>query len=337
LIQLKLFLPGLFGPPSGAPGGDVLAPALQTLLARAERSDTGMEHGDALLFRLFGIDTGRSDPPVAALTWLADTGQVPTGWWYRADPVHLQPRRDHLVLLDSTALDIEAQESAALESVINGLLGEDGWQLWAPRPGRWYLQPGRPLQLLTRTLEAVTGEDIRSHLPAGPDARLWQARLSEIQMLLHAHPLNQAREADGRPTINSLWLWGGGELPVPGEAGWSGVWTDDALTRGLALCSGIEVAPLPANAAVWLAAVRPGSYLITSAGLRRPARIGGIADWEVRIEQWNGDWFEPLLQSLRDRRLASLMLHDGAGRAARVTPASLRRWWRRRRPLSAYR
>jgi hypothetical protein len=38
----------------------------------------------------------------------------------------------------------------------------------------------------------------------------WQRILTEIQMALYAHPLNQAREARGELLVSSLWLWGGG-------------------------------------------------------------------------------------------------------------------------------
>ncbi|RZL89235.1 MAG: hypothetical protein EOP73_30255, partial [Variovorax sp.] len=49
---------------------------------------------------------------------------------------------------------------------------------------------------------------------ARPLRRLQQ----EMQMLLYTHPLNDAREARGRPGINSFWLSGTGRLPE----GWHG-------------------------------------------------------------------------------------------------------------------
>jgi hypothetical protein len=37
-------------------------------------------------------------------------------------------------------------------------------------------------------------------------------------MLLHAHPVNEAREARGQPSVNSFWLSGSGAArPVPAE------------------------------------------------------------------------------------------------------------------------
>jgi hypothetical protein len=42
----------------------------------------------------------------------------------------------------------------------------------------------------------------------------WRHAINEAQMVLHAHPVNQARQAAGQPVVNSLWPWGGGRLPA---------------------------------------------------------------------------------------------------------------------------
>ena len=36
---------------------------------------------------------------------------------------------------------------------------------------------------------------------------------NEMQMLLYTHPLNDARDAQGLPTVNSFWISGSGILP----------------------------------------------------------------------------------------------------------------------------
>src|SRR5512143_1334699 len=101
--RVSLVMSGLLGPQ------DTSEPLceLRTLLARSVRQD-GLPSGfEALLFRLFGIDVPLgTDLPVAAVTRLADTGAADRAWWLRADPVSLQPQRDHLVLLDSATLAI---------------------------------------------------------------------------------------------------------------------------------------------------------------------------------------------------------------------------------------
>jgi hypothetical protein len=47
-------------------------------------------------------------------------------------------------------------------------------------------------------------------MPAGAGAASFHRLQSEIQMLLHEHPVNEARRQRGQLVINTLWLWGGG-------------------------------------------------------------------------------------------------------------------------------
>jgi hypothetical protein len=56
--------------------------------------------------------------------------------------------------------------------------------------------------------------------------------LNEVQMFLHGHPVNEAREACGKPVVNSLWLWGGGRQPAAQPATYSSVWSDNPLAAG---------------------------------------------------------------------------------------------------------
>ena len=49
-------------------------------------------------------------------------------------------------------------------------------------------------------------------LPAGNEGSVWRRRMNEAQMVLHAHPGNEAREARGELPVNSVWFWGAGEL-----------------------------------------------------------------------------------------------------------------------------
>lgn len=48
--------------------------------------------------------------------------------------------------------------------------------------------------------------DMLKYLPNGSDLKRWQKLLTELQMLLHAHPVNTARVQRGARPINSSWL-----------------------------------------------------------------------------------------------------------------------------------
>src|SRR5687767_9051943 len=89
---LQLLLPGLFGVqgPESEPQKPPQLPALETLLTRAERHSSPVRSLESLLFSLLGAEIPTdSDLPVAAVTRVLDLGIVDSGWWIRADPVHL--------------------------------------------------------------------------------------------------------------------------------------------------------------------------------------------------------------------------------------------------------
>lgn len=54
----------------------------------------------------------------------------------------------------------------------------------------------------------LVGENLRQFLPRGRDARLVERWMNELQMLFFNHPVNVARQANGLPPINFVWLYG---------------------------------------------------------------------------------------------------------------------------------
>ena len=59
----------------------------------------------------------------------------------------------------------------------------------------------------------------------------WHSILNEIQMVLHEHPVNEAREGRGEPPVNSVWLWGAGPMPGDVDAPFQSVSANDPITR----------------------------------------------------------------------------------------------------------
>lgn len=90
-------------------------------------------------------------------------------------------------------------------------------------------------------------------LPRSKQARQWLSLWSEAQMVLHQSPVNQARQARGQPTVNSVWLWGGGNLPTPVDNTHTAVYADDPFAQGLAKALNILCLPLESSAAIDLA------------------------------------------------------------------------------------
>jgi hypothetical protein len=179
----------------------------------------------------------------------------------------------------------------------------------------------------------VAGRDIDPSLPQGRDAAGWHAIMNEVQMLLHNHPVNIAREQRGEPAINSLWFWGGGVLPTIACTEVTRVATDYPLAMGLAQQADIARMDVPADTAGLFAFATPGLSLLVIENLERPSLYGEVERWQRRLLQLEQAWFVPLLESLRQGELASLAIYPCNGRRYHITRRQLRSFWKRDRPV----
>lgn len=150
-------------------------------------------------------------PPDCALAACAVLGSGPLPVHWRLDPVHLHVGRDHLVLTDPAELALAPGDAEALAAALAPLFAEEGLLLTTAGPTRWALRetdPARPLRLVTRAMLGALGRSIDAWQPTGDDARRWRRMVNEVQMTWFEHPVNAAREADGLPAVNSLWIEG---------------------------------------------------------------------------------------------------------------------------------
>jgi hypothetical protein len=260
--------------------------------------------------------------------------------WLRADPCHLRVGRDRIRLSDAAAFDLSREEAEALVESLNQHFGGDGLRFFPLQPERWYLRMEELPQIETTPLAAARGQDIDALLPRGPQAMRWQATLTELQMLIYQHPVNDAREARGDPEINSVWLWGAGRFEAPATRPFPRVRSRDPLAAGLVQASGGAIFPLPKNAEQWLHAAQPeGIELIVLDALATPAAYEETHAWREQIQAYERDWFAPLLDALLHERIGMLTIH-AIGRSVNMqietTRQDLRFFWRRPKPLAHY-
>jgi hypothetical protein len=318
-MHCLLLAPGLFAGGAAAPQR---LPAAETLIAKGRKSTLAFDSADAWLLERFGVARQR-DWPVAPFALLGDGGAPGDHHWLRADPVHLVVDRDRLVLGDAARLEREEAESL-VEALNAHFAGE--LVLHPMRPDRWYARLPAAPDLVTVPRSRALGAGIEPNLPTGGDARRFRVLVNEAQMLLHAHPVNAAREARGEPPVNSVWLWGGGALAAARRPGLRQVLADDPLARGLALAAGVPAAPLPADAAGWLAQAPGEGVVVVVPGERGPAEL-------------ERDWLAPLLAALRASRIGMVTLLLPAGGSAlevETVRSDLRHFWRRRRPVAEF-
>ena len=308
--------------------------ALETLIARGRRRlapATDLESWLLAAWRTEGA---------APHSLAADGGDPGDAYWLRADPCSLRVDRDRVVPLDAAMFDLDREEAAALVERLNRHFADRGFEFYPVQPERWYLRLDSPTAHAADALATARGRPIAVDPGSGAEAARWAALGNEIQMLLHEHPVNEAREVRGELPINAVWLWGGGRFAAPPVRPFRRVRSGDPLAAGLALGSGAAVLPMPDDAERWLrASSNEGVELLVLDGLRASASYGEIERWREQLAVLERDWFAPLAEALARGRIGMLTVHAiGAGGTLDVetTRQDLRYFWRRRRPLASY-
>jgi hypothetical protein len=307
---------------------DLHLPALQALLARGTSRSCPGGGVEAALCEALGISR-QQDWPLAPITLAADGGVAGDAYWLRADPVHLRVMRDRIVLADADALSLSRQEADALAAAIGQHFGADLSPL-PLHPQRWYLRYSQAPRLATTPLSVAAGRDIDPLLPQGDDAPRFRAELNELQMLLHEHPVNQERETRGELPVNSLWLWGGGRLPVACATPVP-LYAENAEAQAVgAFCNARVQAP-PAHLD---ARLLESEGIILLDALTLAGQMGDAYGWREAVRELEQDWFVPLLGTLRKIGPQGLRLLDPVGgKVLHLHRRDAWKIWRRPRSL----
>jgi len=222
-----------------------LATDLNAFWRQATMREPGMNRSQFIAHKL-GLES-TATLPLAAFAALAspvaeEDAFSAEAWYAYFDPVHLLPNRDTLMLLPPTQLAIEDGEAQSLCRDIMDFFQDDGWDLRCLSAAHWRLRLAQAPDLRLVDLAEAQTANLLDHMPSGDYAKKWKKLLTELQMLLHHHAVNQQREQNGLPGINSVWLWGGGSLSRYQEQGQApsdirrrmNVYADDAEIAGMA-------------------------------------------------------------------------------------------------------
>jgi len=328
-MHCELVVPALFAVACGQ-----RFPALALLLGRGREAHPESRPLEKWLAEAFGTQ----DPLPAGVLSAYASGLAPgDALWARADPVHLRLMRDRLILIPHGAFEISADEARALCEALNRHFGA-ALELHPIQPGCWCAKLDAGLGIDAPCPVEMAGRDVDLIVPRGAAAGPYQRFLNESQMVLHGHPVNEAREARGEPALNSVWLWGSGRLPELAKSPWQSVLSDDPSVAGLARCAGARSRPLGTSASAWLdRAPEDGRHLAVLDSLRMPFALSQPAEYCARLEALERDWFAPLLAALRTGRVGMVSLHvPEAGASFETIRGDLRRFWRRSRALESY-
>lgn len=260
---------------------------LATRVADEGEAESFTPPHERALARALGLAGADGCLPWAA--WQAQADGIATGdlAWGLLTPAHWHLGTEQVSLLDPAALALDEAGSRALFGAVSDLFTSEGVALAWGAPLRWYAAHESLAELRTASPDRVIGRNVDRWLAGAPAARLFRRLQNEVQMLLHAHPLNEARSAQGLLPVNSFWLSGcgraqpaAGAAPVVEErlrrpalaedwAAWCKAWdvVDAALPEGvtrLTLCgerSALDCTPATGWRRWWSPAPAPAALL----------------------------------------------------------------------------
>lgn len=327
--HLHVVVPDLFPPKEFSPAVfcGLRINALEIILARANPEEPPGDCLEQWLCAMFGVSNGS----IAPVTLRAEGLAPAKSYWLRADPVHLEIGHDGAALRPACLLDEE--EAAWFCADLNAHFSGAGMELIAPHPERWYLRLEQAPMISTQPISMVSGRDVRGHLPQGGGAPRWHGILNEMQMLLHSHPVNEARQARGELPVNSVWLWGGGYDDGVLRQPFSRVLTDSPLAMAFAAAAHISHATLSGEVPVCPLAGE-SSVLVVWDGLRRALQHGDVGSWRDELQRLEQSCVEPALNALRDGVLDRITLDVPQGRSSArlvLTRRAAWKFWRRGR------
>jgi hypothetical protein len=297
------------------PAALAAVPALARLAAFA---GGGVRHMESIAIGLLDAAGLQRDTPPAPIAARGAGVALDAGDVQHADPVTFVAGRDD-ILLTGRVDDLAAPDALELAAMLDTHFAADGLTLRTPRPDAWFLASRDVPLAVTTPLPGVVGP-IAPHMPRGEHARHWRRWLSEMQMLLHEHPVNARRERAGRAPVNGLWLWGGGSVSTPPAV--------PALTI-------FAPAGVPGDLARGLAAARgaaPPPPRFSALPLQRDvlAVLPAIASADA-LPALARDWLGPAVAALEAGELTELVLLADDRHAYVEWRARRPTWWDRTR------
>ena len=220
-----------------------------------QRSLAGEGGWRAWLARSLGRDDLVNVPPavIAATALDSRSGSDATVWL--ATPIHRIAGLTSVHLDRRSLLQLSAEEVEGLVADFNRTFGDESSSTLRLRvlpAGTLLLEaPADMVAMTTEPARAlVTG--LQDSLPKGPQATSFKRLGAEVEMWLHAHPINTLRAQRGELAVNAFWLWGGGLLHgapqpevIPSHLHTTQLLGTDAYLAGLASLTGLPVQSLP--------------------------------------------------------------------------------------------
>jgi hypothetical protein len=196
-------------------------PKLQKLLSQltAQSMDVGDEHSwspphERALAKAQGLPHQDGQIPWAAAQAQEDPELAASrGAWAFVTLCHWQASTFEVSMRQIPMQDLTGDESDTLLAAMAPFFEQDGISLYPLEPGRWLARSEVFANLRTASPDRVHGRNLEPWMLGTAEAGSLIRLVSEMQMLLYTHPVNDAREARSALQANALWFSGAGMLP----------------------------------------------------------------------------------------------------------------------------
>ena len=159
-----------------------------------------------------GVSVGEQDV-VFRCTMVTLRGELAQGNSTRY--VDIKKLGPHVIMDDATAGLLPTDQARELIEAINEQLGSETIQFY-PGSGHRHLMvwDGGKVRSVCVDPHQVVGRGVADSLPSGDGADVLRRLMEASIVILHDHPVNDERRAEGLKPANCLWLWGQGRAPV---------------------------------------------------------------------------------------------------------------------------
>lgn len=295
-------------------GGRLIDGSLRRWLSKSNPHRLS-ERAELLASVLEALNLPCPDTGLAALRMWGQTGDRPSAWIAAAEPVYLEARLDHLCLHSQSSDAVPVSDLRPLFEHLQRSLS-DGSDFGFARIGSCgYVSASDSMATSTFPAYAVDQQKPDDFMPGGDAAASYRQLISEIEMALHDHEVNQVRQAIGRSPVNSLWLWGGGMAPEQQTVPHPPLFCDDPLLKGYWYSNTGVVDGWPGSIAACLQASVAGFVAVVNDSTQNDENLHACLD--------------DLRAALRSGRLSRLTLIFRDGIRVHINKRHALRFWRK--------
>ena len=242
------------------------------------------------------------------------------------DLVTLQATHDDMVMKDYTGGNLSSEDSELLINALNEQVIDAPVKFCH---GKGYhnlvMIKSPPIKEKIMPPNELIGEGIRQFMPEGKEVRDLIFVMNQAQIILHNLPYNKDRSREQKDSVNSIWLWGNGNLPtLPAFhekfRKSASVITASSMIKGIGKLAGIETLEIKGatgfyntnysnkvKATLEELEKKDVVFLHISAG-EEVSLKGSIDDKILAIEDFDSEVVKPIAQALETQDATKLLI-----------------------------